>query len=85
MDIKTKKAVLRGLVEAEKYAADKVLYIQKELTAAQTDLVGVRKQLLEMKEEVRQDELSEVRPVYGQREMDIEHLKQVLPQLLEKI
>lgn len=80
-----KKETMERLQDAELFAQQKVLILQKELRSAQSDLVGVREELRTVREEYRISELAKVRPVYGRREELIDNLKERLSSLLKKV
>ena len=79
------KAEIDSLQATEVFTKKRVLQLQKELSKVQSELVGIRENLRTMKEKHRRSELAKVVPVYGQREKDIDHLREVIDDILPKI
>ena len=76
------KTKIDDLKATEKFTQRRVLLLQKELSKVQSDLIGVREQLRTVTEEYRRSELAKVVPVYGRREEQIDHLKEVIEDIL---
>ncbi|MEN6620812.1 MAG: hypothetical protein ABFD50_04630 [Smithella sp.] len=76
---------IQDLEDAVLTANERISRLQEELSKAQSDYVGARENLRRAKEQFRRAEQAKVIPVYGSREFQIDHLRQVLPGIIQRL